>query len=69
MGTLAKFYFQLEYQKGCDNAVTDTLSQIMTHIGPEAVQSIPDGATIGTPQRAEGDPAVIKGDQQKQKEV
>ena len=34
------------------------------------VQAILDGAAIGAPQRAEGeDPAVIKGDQQKEKEV
>ena len=34
------------------------------------MKAILDGATIGTSQRAEGeDPAVIKGDQQKEKEV
>ena len=65
-----KFNFRLEYQKGRDNAVADALSQITTCLGPEAVQSILDGAAIGAPQRAEGeDPAVIKGDQQKEKEV
>ena len=65
-----KFNFQLEYQKGQDNAVADALSQITTCLEPEAVQAILDGATIGAPQRAEGeDPAVIEGDQQKEKEV
>ena len=50
--------------------MADTLSRITTHLGPEAVQSILDGATIGAPQRVEReDPAVIKGDQQKEKEV
>ena len=50
--------------------MADTLSRITTHLGLEAVQSVLDGATIGAPQRAEGeDPAVIKGDQQKEKEV
>ena len=50
--------------------MADALSQITTHLGPEAVQAILDGATIGAPQRAEGkDPAVIEGDQQKEKEV
>ena len=50
--------------------MADALSQITTHLGPEAVQAILDGAAIGAPQRAEGeDPAVIKGDQQKEKEV
>ena len=70
MGAIAKFNFQLEYQKGPDNAVADALSRITTHLGPEAVQSILDGATICAPKRAEGeDPAVIKGDQQKEKEI
>ena len=69
MGALAKFNFQLEYQKGRDNAVADVPSWITTHLGLEAVKAILDGATIGASQRAEGeDPAVIKGDQQR-KEV
>ena len=68
VGALAKFNFQLEYQKGWDNAVADTLSWITTHLGPEAIQAILDGAMIGASQRAEGeDPAVIEGDQQKEK--
>ena len=46
------------------------LSQITTHLGLEAVQAILDRATIGTSQRVEGeDPTVIKGDQQREKEV
>ena len=50
--------------------MADTLSQITTHLGPEAIQAILDGAMIGASQRAEGeDPAVIEGDQQKEKEV
>ena len=69
VGALAKFNFQLEYQKGWDNAVADVLSRITTHLGPEAVQAILDGATIGTSQRVDEDPAVIEGDQQGEKEV
>ena len=69
VGALVKFNFWLEYQKGWDNAVADTLSWIATCLGPEAVQSILDGATIDAPQEAEEDPAVIEGDQQKEKEV
>ena len=70
MGALVKFNFWLEYQKIQDNAVADALSQITTCLGLEAMQAILDGATIGASQRAEGeDPAVIKGDQQKEKEV
>ena len=50
--------------------MTDVLSQITTHLGSEAVQAILDGATLGASQRAEGeDPAMIKGDQEKEKEV
>ena len=50
--------------------MADILSQITTHLGPEAIQAILDGATIGASQRAEGeDPTVIEGDQQREKEV
>ena len=48
VGALVRFNFQLEYQKGWDNTAADTLSQITTCLGPEAVQSILDGVTIGT---------------------
>ena len=48
MGAQAKFNFQLEYPKGQDNAVADMLSQITTHLGPEAMQAILDEATIGS---------------------
>ena len=65
-----KFNFQLEYQKGRDSTAVDVLSQIMTHLGLEAMQAFLDGATIGTSQRAEGeDTTVIEGDQQREKEV
>ena len=70
VGALAKFNFQLEYQNGQDNSVANVLSRVTICLGPEAVQSILDGATIGASQGAEGeDPAVIKDDQQKEKEV
>ena len=50
--------------------MADRLSQITTHLGPEAVQAILDGATLGASQRVEGeDPAMIEGDQKKEKEV
>ena len=46
------------------------LSRITTFLGPEAVQSILDRATLGATQRAKGDdPAVVEGDQEKEKEV
>ena len=70
VGALAKFDFQLEYQKGQDNAVADALSQITTHLGLEAVQAVLDEATICASQRVEGEnPAVIESDQQRETEV
>ena len=54
VGTLVKFNFRLEYQKGRDNIVTDMLSRITTHLDPEAIQSILDRVTLGANQRAEG---------------
>ena len=63
VGALAKFNFQLEYQKGWDNAVADALSEITTNLGLEALQTVLDGATIGASQRALGeDPTVNEGD-------
>ena len=70
VGALAKFNISLEYQKGWDNTVADVLGHITTCLGPEAMQSVLDGATLGATQRAEGDgPAVVEGDQEKEKEV
>ena len=61
VGALAKFDFQLEYQKRWDNTVADMLSWITTCPGPEAVWSILDEITIGAAQRAEGDdPAIVE---------
>ena len=70
VGALARFNFQLEYQKGQDNMVADTLSHITTHLGPNAMQSILDGVTLGTAHRAEGhNPTVVEGDHNVEKEV
>ena len=45
-------------------------SQITTCLGPEAMQSVLDGVTLGATQRAEGeDPAMVEGDQEKEREV
>ena len=50
--------------------MADALSQGMACLRLEAVQAILDGATVGTSQRAEREnPAIIKGDQQLEKEV
>ena len=70
VSALAKYNFQLEYQKGLDNAVADALSRVTTCLEPEEVQAILDGATMGTSQRVEREnPDVIKGDQQLEQEV
>ena len=70
VGALARFNFQLEYQKGWDNMVEDALSHITTCQGPKAVQFIPDGAALGMAHRAEGhNPSVIEGDHNVEKEV
>ena len=46
------------------------LSQITTHLSPEAMQSVLDGVTLGATQRAEGDdPAMVEGDHNIEKEV
>ena len=46
------------------------LSRITTHLGPEAMQAIIDEVTLGASQRAEGeDSSVIKGNQEKEREV
>ena len=70
VSALAKYNFWLEYQKEWDNAVADALSQVTTHLKPEAVQAILDGATMGASQRAEREnPANIKNDQWLEQEV
>ena len=70
VSALAKYDFRLEYQKGRDNAVADALSQVTTHVEPEAVQAILDGAAMGASQRAERkNPAIIENDQQLEQEV
>ena len=47
VSALAKYNFQLEYQKGRDNAVADALSRVTTHLPPEAIKAVLDGVTIG----------------------
>ena len=70
VSALAKYNFQLEYQKGQDNAVADTLSWVTTRLEPEAVQAILDGAAMGALQRAEREnPDIIENDQQLEQEV
>ena len=70
VSALAKYDFQLEYQKGRDNAAADALSWVTTHLQPEAVQAILDGAAIGASQQAEREsPAIIENNQWLEQEV
>ena len=45
VGALARFNFQLEYQKRRDNTMADVLSQITTCLDPDMVRSVLDGIT------------------------
>ena len=50
--------------------MADALSWVTTHLDPEVVQAVLDGAAMGTSQRAEGEnPAIIESDQQFEQEV
>ena len=70
VSALGKYDFWLEYQKGWDNAVADTMSWATAHLEPEAVQAVLDGGTMATSQRVEREnPAIIEGDQQLEQEV
>ena len=45
--------------------MADALSWVTTHLKPEAVQAVLDGAAMGASQRAEKEnPAIIENDQQ-----
>ena len=50
VSALARYDFWLEYKKGQDNAAADALSRVSTHLQPEAVQAILDGAAMGASQ-------------------
>ena len=69
-GALARFNFQLEYQKGCNNTIEDVLSWITTHLDPDTVRSVLDGITLGATHRAESHhPTVVEDDHGMEKEV
>ena len=59
VNALAKYDFQLEYQKGQDNAAADALGRITTRLPPEAVQAVLDRVAVGTPQWAEVENATV----------
>ena len=57
VSALAKYNFQLEYQKGQDNAAGDALSWVTTHLKPEAVQAVLDGAAMGASESRKREPS------------
>ena len=70
VGALAKFNFQLEYQKGHEDTVADVLSQITTCLDPGMVRSILDGITLGAAHWVEiHDPTIVEGDYNLEQEV
>ena len=61
VGSLAKFNFELEYQKGKDNTVADILSRMTNRLEPKVVQEILDAVAGGAPNRADvHDPRLTK---------
>ena len=53
VGALALFQFELEYQKGTDNGATDALSWVPINHSRQTVQSLLEGAIVGTSNRGE----------------
>ena len=49
---LVHFNFEIEYQKGCDNTVTDVLSWVTTQLDLDTVKSILDGVAMGSMHQA-----------------
>ena len=70
IGTLVRFNFQLEYQKGPDNTVADVLSQDTTHLNLDTVRLILNGVTLGAAHQVDvHDPTIIEGDHGLEQEV
>ena len=70
IGALARFNFQLEYQKGCDNTMADVLSQVTTCLDLDTMRLVLDGITLGVAQRAEcHDPTIVEEDHGMENEV
>ena len=70
VSALAWVNFELEYQKGCDSTVVETLSWVTTQLDPDMVRSILNRVTLGTVHWAKvHDPAIVKGDHHLEQEV
>ena len=57
--SLARFMFSIGYQKGCDNAAADALSQVTSKLDAETVKLILDGVNMGTVERADAHDLVV----------
>ena len=69
-GALARFNFNLQYQKGWDNTVVDVLSWVTTHLDPDMVRLILYRIILGAAHRVEAhDPTIIEGDHDLEQEV
>ena len=55
VGALASFQFELEYQKGTDNGAADALSQVPINHSWQTIQSLLEGAIVGTSDRGEAE--------------
>ena len=55
VGALASFEFSLEYQKGMDNGAANALSQVPVNHDRMTVQSLLEGAVIGTADRSKAE--------------
>ena len=70
VGALARFNFQLEYQKGQDNTVVDVLIWVTTCLNPDMVRLILNRVTLGAAHQAEvHDPTKIEGYHDLEQEV
>ena len=69
-GSLARFPFSIEYQKGWDNAATHFLSQVTPKLDAEMMKSILDGVTVGMTERVDTlYPVLAKADEEIHKPV
>ena len=55
VGTLVSFQFELEYQKGTNNGVVDTLSQVPISHSWQTIQSLLEGVIDGAVDRGEAE--------------
>ena len=70
VGALARFNFELEYQKGHDNTMANMLTWVTAHLDLDTVKSILDGVTLGAAHWAEVyNPTIVESDDSLEQEV